>query len=363
MDKSLTETLSTVQSNDKSTEVQNTEDLVAHLRSRISVAESSLKRYQSSQGGRVEIARTVAEAVRAATPYPRAKFLISKTMSSTKDIAAVLELSDLHIGELIRPEETEGFGAFNFAIAQERMFLLGQKLLEWVQMHRMNFNITKLHIMGIGDYVSGNIHQELMVTNEFPLPVQTANAGLLIGEFVNRLAPYFEEIVFIGVGADNHGRLQPKPQAKQKATNSMSFLVHAIIEQYLKKNTNIKFIFSEGMKYNAEIAGHKFLIEHGDTIKAVLGIPYYGIERMSGRESRRRMGTDKEFNYHAIGHWHVPGVVSGNVLMNGSLSGTTEYDHSAGRHALPSQASFLVHPTYGVFDWTAWKFKVEEKLK
>jgi hypothetical protein len=47
--------------------------------------------------------------------------------------------------------------------------------------------------------------------------------------------------------------------------------------------------------------------------------------------------------------------------MNGSLSGTTEFDHSCGRHAAPAQTSFLVHPKYGIFDFVPWTFKVNEE--
>src|SRR6266581_4307027 len=63
---------------------------------------------------------------------------------------------------------------------------------------------------------------------------------------------------------------------------------------------------------------------------------------------------DVGFDYMSVGHWHVPGVVSGNILINGSLSGTDEFDHGCGRHAPPAQVSFLVHPKHKIFGWTAW---------
>jgi len=193
------------------------------------------------------------------------------------------------------------------------------------------------------------------VTNEFPIPVQSAKAGLLMGEVISRLAAEFNKVTVYQVGADNHGRLTRKPQAKQKFANSMSYVVNAIMEANLAKNGNVEVIVAQGMKYVATIAGWKFLITHGDTVKSWMGIPYYGIERDRAREAVKRMNTELNFHYQSLGHWHVAGWISGSILINGSLSGTSEFDHGAGRVGVPSQAAFMVHPTHGVFNFVPFK--------
>lgn len=325
----------------------------AHLNARNSILDGQVKEIQKQRGSHRDLIAQVVTAVKAIEPAPKVKY--ERKTKSTTPVSAVLMLSDLHVGEVILPEETEEFGEYNWRLAQSRMSTLITKILDWTEMHRKHFLIDELHVLGIGDYISGNIHQELLVTNEFPLPVQTANAGYLIGDALSRLAPHYKKIVFVGQGADNHSRLQPKPQAKQKNSNSMSYLVHAIAQASIAKHNNVEFIRATGMKHLHEIAKHRFLIEHGDNVKAVMSIPFYGMQRVRAREAVRRMGTDKEFHYWAIGHWHVPSILEGTTLVNGSLSGTTEYDHASGRHALPSQVSFMMHPSHGFFDWTAWK--------
>ncbi len=135
----------------------------------------------------------------------------------------------------------------------------------------------------------------------------------------------------------------------------MSYLVHTVANAYLRDHKNVETVAATGIKYLATVAGHRFLIEHGDTVKAWMGIPYYGMEREQGREARRRMNSARGFHYQAIGHWHVGAWIAGNVLVNGSLCGTTEFDHGCGRHAAPSQVSFMVHPKHGVFDFTPWR--------
>ena len=333
-------------------------DIIATLRAQIREKEGLLRKYREDRGGLIEVARSIAEAVKAVSPYPAHKFKVPEHSSS--EIVAVANISDLHVGEVTRPAETGGFGAFNHDIAQARFFSYVDSLIAWVTLNRRSYTIRELRILGIGDYVSGDIHAELKATNEFPLPVQTARSGAMIAEGVRRLAQHFERVVFEGVGADNHGRLQPKPQAKQKATNNMSYLVQALVAAYLSDHKNVKLIQHEDMAPLVDIAGHGVIVTHGDTMKGVLGIPYYGMERAKSREASRRMLSRTAFSYMNIGHWHVPGLISGNIIVNGSLSGTTEFDHSCGRHSDPCQVSYLMHPVHGMFNFTAWRFPVRK---
>lgn len=332
---------------------------VEHLKARNRELEAQIASLLKQRGRFTDLITDLKQSVTAARPLPPAPITRSKLPSPSRPIDAVLKISDWQIGEVISAAETEGFGEFNWRIAQrDVMEFLGPKMLAWVDMHRRaGFQIPRLHIFSEGDFVSGNIHKELEVTNEFPLPVAVVNAGMLFSSLVAQLAPHFERVVVWELDSDNHGRLNPKPQAKQKSRNNASYLVHAVANERLKQHTNVTIMQNESMKFVAEVQGWRFLIEHGDGIKSQLGIPYYGLERERGREATRRMGTGKEFDYLSIGHYHVPAIVSGNILINGCLTGTTEFDHSCGRHAEPAQVSFMVHPAYGVFNWVAWKFK------
>lgn len=340
-------------------DAKQAQETIAHLRAKLTVLQKDLNQYQKEAGAMAALERTIVDAVKAAEPYPRVK-LIARGHESDYPMAMVADLSDLHVGQVTRPEETEGWGHYNWAIAQQRMGKYAENIVGNVNTYRKSFIVDDLYVIGKGDYISGNIHEELMMTNEFPPPVQAVNAGTAIGDFLLRVAPHFKNVRFIGVGADNHGRLGRKPQAKLKSTASYSFVTHAIAQKHSSRADNLEFILAPGMKWVQEIAGKRFLIEHGDTIKSQLGIPYYGMQRSVGREARRRMNDiKKNFHYYSIGHFHTPGIVDDLILINGALSGTDEFDHSCGRLASPCQVSYLVHPKYGIFGWTAWRFKVE----
>lgn len=345
-------------------------DRETYLRREVERLQQRLKQAQEGSGYIQELFDQLTANVAAIEPLPPQPF--NSGNAADAEMAAVLKLSDWHIGAVTKGSETQGFGEFNWELAQERVAYIGQKFLGWIETHRRSFNIPKLYIFSEGDMISGDIHYELQVTNEFPAPVQAVKAGNLLASLVGTLAPHFAEIHLIEVNIDNHSRLTKKLQFAQGAENSWQYVVHGIANARLAQHGNINIVEAPGIRELVDVNGVKFLTEHGHVTKAWMGIPFYGIERQRGKEASKRMAAMLEaerrqsfvefqqqlgFDYMSIGHWHVPGIVSGNILINGCLPGTTEYDHASGRHAPPAQVSFLVHPRYKLFDWTAWGVK------
>lgn len=328
---------------------------LVHYKAKSQNLEAGLTKLMKERGKNAELIAELKTAVIALDPFKRVPIKV-RTGASQTPIAAVVKLSDWQIGEVIQGNETEGFGEFNHTIAQRRVAALVSKILDWVKMHRdAGYNLRELHIFSEADLVSGNIHYELEVTNEFPVTVAAAKAGKLLAETVAQLATHFDKVKVWEMSADNHGRMTRKNQAKQGALNNWSYIAHVICNEMLSKHKNVETVLGDGTKLLANVVGKKFLLSHGHHIMGQMGIPYYGMERDRAREAMKRQNTDKTFDYLSIGHWHVPAIIGGNILVNGNLPGTTEFDHMCGRHAHPAQVSFMVHPKFGLFNWVAWK--------
>ncbi len=267
-------------------------------------------------------------------------------------VSVVLKLSDWHIGEVIKRDQTEGRNAYNWRVAQDRLLgVIIPNFLKWVDGNRKTYRIEEVVVSCEGDYVSGDIHEELKVTNEFPTTVATARAGDLLGETILTMAPHFAKTTVLAIGGGNHDRTTRKPIGKERVQNSWGFLVHHIAARVVDKVSTVQFVESEGMKLRWEVNGKALLIEHGDAIRGHMGIPYYGFNRLSGKEAIRRMNTEQGIDYHSIGHFHVPALIENRWIVNGSLSGTTEFDHTQGRHAEPCQVAFMVGK-HGAFNLT-----------
>lgn len=324
---------------------------VEHLRKRIVELENKLTKERHTTGEVRVINLALAEAIEAATP---AKMVYKPRKSSNAPITHVLHLTDLHNGEVTKKDEVDGFGEFNPEIFTERLQALATKVIEITNVKRSGYHIPHLHILGTGDYISGDIHIELQTTNAYPAPVQSVRAGLDIGAMVAMLAPHFEKITIDFITLDNHGRMTKKNQASEGGLNNWGYVVGHIIQQYLSKHKNVEMNIHAKASALVPIGCERYLLFHGHQIKGWAGLPYYGFDRRVAMEAVKRMGDpETSFTKMVMGHFHVA-VDSPDWIIGGSLSGTNAFDHGCGRHSRAHQTSWLVHPEHGQFDFTRW---------
>jgi hypothetical protein len=281
-------------------------------------------------------------------------YKIPKSTKVTNPLSVVTTWSDWHIGECIEKDEVEGVNEFNFKIATARVEFLVTKLLDWVDSNRTISVIDEIVIICIGDMISGDIHEELKITNEFPTPIQCVNSANLISNAISAISEKFPSVRVEYIVPDNHSRLSKKYQYKQGGLNSLNYIVGTIAKLRLERQSNVKFNIYTCDKAVINVRGFQYLCCHGKDIKGWAGFPYYGIDRVTAREAKARMfNPEKEFHKLVIGHFHAP-LNSPNWIINGSLTGTTELDHAYGRYAQPCQIAWFVHPKFGEWSWNCF---------
>jgi hypothetical protein len=265
--------------------------------------------------------------------------------------SVVLCVNDWHYGAVQASSEVEGFGKFSPEICTERVMGLADKVIKWVEVQRSGYCLDDLTVLALGDFISGDIHDELRITNAFPTPVQSTGAGVLLSDMVAKLAPAFARTSVHFVVPDNHGRLTKKPQAKEEGLNSHNYVVGFVAAERLKAHKAVEFAMYPQYETTVDVRGRRYLLCHGHGVMGWMGFPYYGVERKIAREALRRMnGPDpRRFDKVIMGHWHAP-MAHQWYWISGSISGTDAFDHKNARHAPPSQAAWLVHPKYGEFN-------------
>lgn len=324
---------------------------VKHLRTEVARLTRKLEEEQETTGEARLIGIELAEAIAAAEP---AKMVYRPQPKADTPLTYVLHLTDLHNGEVTRREEVDGFGEFNPAVFDARLELLGNKVIEHVKVQRAGYAIPRLHILGTGDYVSGDIHQELQVTNAYPAPVQAVTCGYRLGALIDMLAPHFEHIDSDWITLDNHGRMTKKNQAAEGGENNWGYVVAHIVKQYCSRMSNVDVRIHAKASQLVKIGAERYLTFHGHQIKGWAGIPYYGFERRVALEAVKRMNAeDSGFTKLCFGHFHIAGDTP-NWVSGGSLSGTNAFDHSCGRHSPAHQTSWMVHGKHGQFGFTRW---------
>lgn len=331
--------------------LHNPDQEVLHLRSEIEELQNKLSAEQLVTGEARLIARSLAEAVQAVKPE---KMQYKKGNKSSTPLTHVMQLTDLHEGEVTKKDEVDGFNEFNPEIFTQRINQFGQSVIDQTYVLRSGYSIPTLHILGTGDYVSGDIHDELKVTNAYPAPVQAVNAGYKIGALVAMMAPHFENVVVDMVTLDNHGRMTKKNQASQGGENNWGYVVAHIVRQHVSRLSNVQVNIHAKASALVSIGKERYLLFHGHQIKGWAGLPYYGFDRRVALEAVKRMGVPEHaFTKLTMGHFHVA-VDAPDWIIGGSLSGTNPFDHACGRHSQAHQTSWLVHPTHGQFNFTRW---------
>lgn len=342
---------------------------VRHLRQEVARLQSEREQYQTEQGGLRLLFRELGELVDALEP-PRIDYRPPRGAKVSTPVTHVAHWTDWHMGAVQKPDEVEGFNEFSPEILRNRILNCVRDQQEWVELHRKNYVINVSHDLVTGDLISGGIHQELLVTNAYPEPKQAIEAGELLAKAIAMKAPHYERVVVDFLTVDNHSRLTKKPQASEAGVNTWNYVVGHHAKLRLRDFKNVDFRIHEKVEHVVDVGGRRYLICHGHTVKGWAGFPYYGIQRLVGREATKRMqrvvretanrpsvdvakAIGRLFDRVVMGHWHAP-LVSPWYMIGGAATGTTAYDHGEGRDSQPIQCSWLCHPKHGEFDKTDW---------
>jgi len=273
---------------------------------------------------------------------------------------AVLLLGDFHCGEIVDKEAVCGFGEYNFGIFARRLRFLAESIKSITIKKLKGYQIKKLVVLGMGDMVSGRIHEEL-IENAEDVIFQIMNGAYVTAQFILEMRQLFPKIEIAGV-LGNHGRLTKKVYYKKRYTN-WDFVFYQFLSVFLANNADIKCNFPRSFFLIKKIYDWNFLVLHGDSIRSWMRIPWYGIERTAERLGDLLQGKGINVHYRVFGHFHNTGEldrVPGELVINGSVIGGTEFSlMSMSVFDRPTQLFFGVHKEIGM----TWRYPLRLDLK
>jgi len=331
----------------KSSDTQ--EQVVANLRATLNATERKWKEVQKQSTVTELVRETVREVASAFPPPPEPHTF--KIVENKHEQEAVLMLCCLHMGEVVSAAETNGFGEYNMAVAQARFQSVVDSVIDLVRDHHRGERIRKLWVINLGDNVSGDIHEELSITNERPVITQTLSAAYLLALGIRDLAANFECVEMVGLPG-NHGRNRKKPMHKLKTEDSFDRMTYETVGLLCANIANFTMTIPPAYWVRQVINEVPFVFLHGDNLKAWNQIPFYGMYRMNANFTTMHAQRGEYFKYLGIGHFHQVGMFpksGGELLMTGSLKGPDEYSLDVLQQGSePEQLFFGVHPKRGV---------------
>lgn len=256
----------------------------------------------------------------------------SNTYYTSYKNSAIVTLTDLHIGEVIK----NVYGnSYNYEIAQKRMRAYAQKVIT----HCKAFNISKVFVAGLGDFVE-HLYMRAKQSRhaEFGLAQQILKASELIIEFLITLADKVQ-VEYCGI-AGNHDRLQGDKDINFDEDNANVIINYNIKTaiQFIDKPNKLKFIDIEdgATEMNIETNGRKIKLVHGHLDNGNKK------DKMKGYISMQNDFFDC-LVYGHLHHYHVEDSDHGRLAIGvGCMSGRNDYGKHFSAATNASQMMLIV---------------------
>jgi hypothetical protein len=285
-----------------------------------------------------------------AKPVDPPNWLIRPKNTPEKPEVPVTIWSDWHAGETVSKAEVNGANEFNLAICEERIRRLVERTVRLTDKHNGTYPGLVLNLLG--DFVSGGLHPELLVTDE----IEVLEAMLwvkdilawAVGEMVDRFGQ-----LYIPCASGNHGRQTKKPEFKRYIHKNFDTIIYKLLERHFRDDKRIRFDIRESNEVLYRVFNKRFLAMHGDMLGVKGGDGIIGALGPISRGEVKVRGSSasigRDYDVLLMGHWHqslwLPRVIVANTLKG--------YDEFAKLFlrapvSVPSQPLFFVHPRYGI---------------
>jgi len=270
----------------------------------------------------------------------------------------VAPLTDTHVGDNVKREQTVGLNEYDIELFSRRMWGWSNQVLTLAEYRRNICDVDELVIPMLGDMISGDIHEELARTNIDNCMMQMMYGAKIISQALMFLAPHFEEIKVPCV-VGNHGRMTRKIQSKDRYMD-WDYMLYQWVSVFVSKQTNIKFEIPKSTSHISTIANRNVLMMHGDSIGgggATATILRSVTALRSVLQYKTQLVTDDEFNIASsfddvlLGHFHRVDEVdigTGSLHICGTMKGGDEYTISRlNLITKPKQIVLYFHPEHG----------------
>lgn len=275
---------------------------------------------------------------------------VFNTQTNTSKTTGIpcLVLSDLHFSEVVDPSQVLFRNEYNIEIATRRLYTVIERTVDLLKNHIVNPNYPGFVLKVLGDLFSGNIHEELRVSNEISIFQSFHILFEIMKKSINILANEFGKVFIVWVSG-NHSRNTPKIQAKGFAYENFDWHLGIMLQKFFENDERVKFLISDGWDIQYRIYGWTFRATHGAQFRGGDGIigPLGPIFRGDIRKHAQARAMDTEYDFLILGHFHRQMMLS-NIVVNGSLIGFNEFAFKENLpFEEPRQALWIMHPERG----------------
>lgn len=264
----------------------------------------------------------------------------------------VLMLSDTHFPEVVDPQTAMGL-KYDADICKARLEKIRDVAIRYKDLRASSYPVRKLTVAVLGDMLSGDIHEELEITNQFPMSEALVKLAYLLNSMGRAFAEEFPQVELIFMPG-NHPRLTKKPRHKNK-WNNWDYVLGHFVSALSDKQYVVQV--PKDIVYIHEVFQYRIGMVHGDGVKSAsfAGIPWYGMKsRRDAIQALLRHLKQPAIDYLLMGHFHQFLYWQGtdcDLFINGAVKGGDEYSIDT-RHSStdPVQGLLTFHEKHGLTD-------------
>lgn len=241
--------------------------------------------------------------------------------SGNTEAVALLVASDWHVEESVDPETVNGLNKYNLEISARRaeeFFRSGLKLTQIVQ---RDVHVGTIVLPLLGDFITNDIHEELMETNEL-LPIEaTMQAQTYIASGIQFLLEHTDCKIILPCHSGNHGRTTKYVHAATEHGHSLEYFMFKNLEREFLSEPRVEFRVSRSYHSYLEVFGLTVRVHHGNAINYYGGV---GDIYISANKAIADWNRARHADLDIFGHHHRQRDGS-DFLSNGSLIGFNAY--------------------------------------
>ena len=299
--------------------------------------EQVASKYRSALSRNEELEAEV-EAMKAITSGVETYHIIPKKQTGNSEAVAFMIASDWHAEETVTKASVNGLNEYTLAIAEKRAMRFFQNGLRLLQICRKDVSIDTVVLGLLGDFLSGNIHDELLET----CSLQPIEATMLVQKWIASgiefLLKHTNCKLIIPCCPGNHSRITKKQRHATEAGNSLETFMYHSLAQYFQKEKRVQFIIAEGYHTYLDVYNMTVRFHHGHAIRYQGGI---GGLTIPANKAIAQWNKAKRADLEIFGHWHQF-FDAGNFICNGSNIGFNAFALSIKASYEPPRQAFFI---------------------
>ena len=264
---------------------------------------------------------------------------IKASSSSASEATAFLVASDWHVEEEVKGGQVGGVNEFNLDTARARADKFFANGVRLIKLFQKDTKISNVVVPLLGDFISGNLHEDSGEKNQLGGMEAIEFAKELIASGVKHMLANTDCNLQFVCHSGNHGRITKKIHWGTENQNSLEWLMYRSLAYMFKDDPRVTFVIPEGDMSYIQVYGMTIRMIHGHQVKFGGGI---GGITIPMRKAISQWDRVQKADLTIFGHFHQR-IDGGNFIGNGSLIGYNAYAQAMKcEYEKPAQQFFLI---------------------